>query len=318
MKSYIKTRTVQSIVRDIKKEKIILDTGIQRKQDQWDRKKKSLLILSSIQGIIIPGIFAKEIAKEKNDFIWEILDGKQRLTVLYSFLNDRFRLDKSYPEEYAAKKFSELDEEVQNTIKNTEITINIYQELSEQETEDIFCRLNNGQQLSNDNLYRAHMGEELRSFVDEAVNKPFMAKVNFTKGQLRKSEDQGAVLAALALISEESVNDFSKKSIIKFIDDFKQHFDSGLCDKILEALDLLDKLIPEKHRNLKKVSLPMIISNAVPCLGDDKKQKAYAKNLNKFLDEYETREEYLELCKNSTASGQNVAKRNAYFYEMIK
>lgn len=42
MKSYIKTRTVQSIVRDIKKGKIILETGIQRKQDQWDRKKKSL------------------------------------------------------------------------------------------------------------------------------------------------------------------------------------------------------------------------------------------------------------------------------------
>ena len=318
MKSYIKTRTVQSIVRDIKKEKIILDTGIQRKQDQWDRKKKSLLILSAIQGIIIPGIFAKEVAKEKNDFIWEILDGKQRLTVLYSFLNDGFRLDKSYPEEYAAKKFSELDEEVQNTIKNAEITINIYQELNEQETEDIFCRLNNGQQLSNDNLYRAHMGEELRSFVDEAVNKPFMNKVNFTKGQLRKSEDQGAVLAALALIADESVNDFSKKSIIKFIDDFKQHFDKGLCDKILEALDLLDKVIPEKHKNLKKVSLPMIISNAVLCLKDDKKQKAYAKNLNKFLDEYETREEYLELCKSGTASGQNVSKRKSYFYEMTK
>ena len=63
MKSYIKTRTVQSIVRDIKKGKIILETGIQRKQDQWDRKKKSLLILSAIQEIIIPGIFAKETAR---------------------------------------------------------------------------------------------------------------------------------------------------------------------------------------------------------------------------------------------------------------
>lgn len=318
MKSYIKTRTVQSIIRDIKKGKIILETGIQRKQDQWDRKKKSLLILSSIQGIIIPGIFAKEIAKEKNDFVWEILDGKQRLTVLYSFLNDEFRLDKSISEEYVGKKFSELEEEVQNTIKNTEITINIYQELSEQETEDIFCRLNNGQQLSNDNLYRAHMGEELRSFVDEAANKPFMEKVNFSKGQLRKSEDQGTIIAALALISNESINDFSKKSIIKFIDNYKQNFDKGLCDKILAALDLLDKMIPEKHKNLKKVSLPMIISNAALCLEDDKKQKAYAKNLTKFLDEYETREEYLELCKNSTASGQNVAKRNAYFNNMIK
>ena len=240
MKNYIKTRTVQSITRDIKKGKIILDTGIQRKQDQWDRRKKSLLILSAIQEIIIQGIFAKETMNEKNEIVWEILDGKQRLTVLTAFLNDEFRLDKSYADEYAGKTFSELDDEVQNTIKNAEITINVYQDLDEQETEDIFCRLNNGQQLSNDNLYRAHMGADLRKFVDEARNKPFMEKVNFTKGQLRKSEDQGVILAALALISDECVSDLSKKSIIQFIDDFKQNFDSELCDKILESLDLLE------------------------------------------------------------------------------
>ena len=318
MKSYIKTRTVQSVVRDIKKGKIIVDTGIQRKQDQWDQKRKSLLILSAIQGIIIPGLFAKETVNEKNEVIWEILDGKQRVTIFTAFLSDEFKLDKSYADEYANKKFSELDEDTQNTIKNTEIVINIYQDISEQETEDIFCRLNNGQQLSNDNLYRAHMGADLRKFVDEARNKPFMEKVNFTKGQLRKSEDQGVVLAALALISDEAVNDLSKKSIIQFIDDFKQNFDSELCDKILEALDLLDEMIPDKHKNLKKVSLPMIIANAALCLEDDTKQKSYGDNLNTFLDDYENREEYLEFCKTTTASSQNVTKRNLYFYNMIE
>ena len=99
MKSYNKTRTIQSLTRDIKKNIIVSDTSIQRKEDQWDRKKKSLLILSGIQGIIIPGIFAKETINEKGKAIWEILDGKQRLTTLNSFLNDEFKLDKSLPEE---------------------------------------------------------------------------------------------------------------------------------------------------------------------------------------------------------------------------
>ncbi|MCM1221496.1 MAG: hypothetical protein NC548_44160 [Lachnospiraceae bacterium] len=243
---------------------------------------------------------------------------KTEATVLNAFLNDEFRLDKTYAEEYAGKKFSELDEDIQNTIKNTEITINIYQELTEQETEDVFCRLNNGQQLYNDNIYRAHMGAGLRDFVDEAVNKPFMEKVNLTKGQLRKSEDQGVILAALALISDESVNDLSKKSIIQFIDDFKQRYDKELCDRILKSLDALDEAIPKKHKNLKKVSLPMIIANEARCLEDDKKQKRYARKLNAFLDDYENREDYLELCKTSTASSQNVSRRNDYFYEMTK
>lgn len=318
MKSYIKTRTVQSITRDIKKEKIILDTSIQRSADQWDKRKKSLLVLSAVQGIIIPGVFAKETVNENNEIVWEILDGKQRLTVLASFLNDEFSLDKSYSDEYAGKTYSELEEEVQNIIKNTEITINVYQDLSEQETEDIFCRLNNGQQLSNDNIYRAHMGSALRAFVDEATSKPFMEKVNFTRGQIRRSEDQGVILSALALISDQGINDFTKKSILKFIEEFKKDFDNEMCDIILESLDLLDKIIPAKHKNLKKVSIATIIANAALCLKDKQKQENYEKNLNKFLDEYETRDDYLKLCKTSTTSSQNVADRNGYFYKMTE
>lgn len=318
MKNYNKTRTVQSLARDIKKGKIILDTSIQRKADQWDKKKKSLLVLSAIQGIIIPGIFAKEIATSGKDTIWEILDGKQRLTVLTAFLNDEFKLDKTYSEEFANKKFSELDEEIQHIIKNTEIVVNVYQDLNEEETEEVFCRLNNGQTLSNDNLYRAHMGNGLRKFIDEALEKPFMDKVNLSKGQLRKSEDEGVILAALALASSEVVNDLSKKSMLNFIDDFKANFEQEACDEVLAALDLLDEIIEEKHKNLKKISLPMIISNAVHCLEDDSRKQTYANNLNEFLDDYENRDDYLQYCKTSTSSKENVCKRIDYFFEMTK
>ena len=236
------------------------------------------------------------------------------------FCTHSWRMNSNWinPEEYADKRFSELDEDIQNTIKNTEIVINVYQDLNEQETEDIFCRLNNGKPLSNDNIYRAHMGDKLRAFVDEAVQKPFMTKINFTKGQLRKSEDEGVVLAALALISDEAVNDLTKQSIIKFIDDFKCNFQQDQCDEILASLDWLDEVIPEKHKNLKKVSMPMIISSAAVCLNDDSKKKLYAEKLTVFLDEYEAREEYLELCKTSTSSATNVCKRIYYFDAMTR
>ena len=97
-----------------------------------------------------------------------------------------------------------------------------------------------------------------------------------------------------------------------------KRYDQELCDIILASLDALDEAIPEKHKNLKKVSVPMIIANEALCLKDSKKQKTYADNLNAFLDDYENRADYLELCKTSTASSQNVGKRNSYFYEMTK
>ncbi len=314
MKSYNKTRTVQALTRDIKKNKIVLDTSIQRKEDQWNRKKKSLLILSGIQGIIIPGIFAKETINEKNDTIWEVLDGKQRLTTLNSFLNDEFKLDKTLPEEYANKKFSELDEETQNTIKNIEIVVNVYQDITEQETEIIFCRLNNGQKLSNDNLLRAHMGPELRAFVDEAIEKPFMSKTALTNGQLKKSEDQGVVLAALSLIADCGTTDFSKDGLTAFVDEFKEDFNKENVQSILDALDWLDTVIEEKNKYLKKISLPMAIAIAADC--DESKKETYANNLKSFLEDYENRADYLQYCSKATTSISNVGGRLQYFKKM--
>lgn len=314
MKSYNKTRTVQALTRDIKKNKIVLDTSIQRKENQWNKKKKSLLILSGIQGIIIPGIFAKETLNEKNDTIWEVLDGKQRLTTLNSFLNDEFKLDKTLPEEYANKKFSELDEETQNTIKNIEIVVNVYQDITEQETEIIFCRLNNGQKLSNDNLLRAHMGPELRAFVDEAIEKPFMSKTALTNGQLKKSEDQGVVLAALSLIADCGTTDFSKDGLTAFVDEFKEDFNKENVQSILDALDWLDTVIEEKNKYLKKISLPMIVAIAADC--DESKKETYANNLKSFLEDYENRADYLQYCSKATTSISNVGGRLQYFKKM--
>lgn len=316
MKSYNKTRTVQALTRDIKKNKIVLDTSIQRKEDQWNKKKKSLLILSGIQGIIIPGIFAKETLNEKNDTIWEVLDGKQRLTTLNSFLNDEFKLDKTLPEEYANKKFSELDEETQSTIKNIEIVVNVYQDITEQETEIIFCRLNNGQKLSNDNLLRAHMGPELRAFVDEAIEKPFMSKTALTNGQLKKSEDQGVVLAALSLIADCGTTDFSKDGLTAFVDEFKEDFNKENVQSILDALDWLDTVIEEKNKYLKKISLPMIIAIAADC--DESKKETYANNLKSFLEDYENRADYLQYCSKATSSMANVSGRLEYFKKMAE
>ena len=316
MKSYSKTRTIQSLTRDIKKNKIVSDTSIQRKEDQWDRKKKSLLILSGIQGIIIPGIFAKETINEKGETIWEILDGKQRLTTLNSFLNGEFKLDKTLPEEYANKKFSELDEETQNTIKNIEIVVNVYQDITEEETEIIFCRLNNGQKLSNDNLYRAHMGKELRSFVDEAINKPFFEKTALTKGQLKKSEDQGVVLAALGLITNNGITEFSKNTMMTFVDNFKDNYNTDDTQKILDALDWLDTVVEEKNKYLKKISLPMITAVAAIC--DDNKKETYANNLKSFLEDYENRTDYLQYCGTATTNSANVTGRYEYFKKMME
>lgn len=317
MTSYMRNRGIAILVEEMKKNKIICDTSIQRKEDQWDRKKKSLLILSVIEGIIIPGIFVSESkleGKTKNNTLWEVLDGKQRLTTLKSFLEDGFKLDKSLDAEYANKRFSELDEETQSLIKAAEIPIYVYQDLSEEDTERIFCRLNNGQKLSNDNLIRAHMGSELRTFVDTAINKPFiMEKTAMTKGQIKKSEDQGVILGALVLVVNGPI-DFKKDSLMAFTDDFRSNYDEAATQKVLSALDWLDSIFEERNKYLKKISLPMIIAVAATC--EDDKKEQFKNNLKNFLNDYTTKEDYLQYCGKGTSSLANVTGRYNYFKNM--
>ena len=194
--------------------------------------------------------------------------------------------------------------------------MNVYQDITEQETEIIFCRLNNGQKLSNDNLLRAHMGPELRAFVDEAIEKPFMIKTALTNGQLKKSEDQGVVLAALSLIADCGTTDFSKDGLTAFVDEFKEDFNKENVQSILDALDWLDTVIEEKNKYLKKISLPMIIAVASIC--DDNSKQKFANNLNAFLTDYENREDYLQYCSKATSSAANVTGRLEYFKKMME
>lgn len=64
--------------------------------------------------------------------------------------------------------------------------------------------------------------------------------------------------------------------------------------------------------------MPRIISTAALCIKDDDKRKIYEKKLNTFLDEYETRTEFSDLCKTSASSVSNVYRRIYYFDNMTR
>ena len=56
----------------------------------WKTKQKSELIESILMGIPLPLIYVKEDEKG----VYLIVDGKQRLSTLFSFINNEFALDK--------------------------------------------------------------------------------------------------------------------------------------------------------------------------------------------------------------------------------
>ncbi len=82
-----------------------LDESFQRNGGIWSKKDKSLLIESVILNIPIPSIYLSE--DKEGTLI--VIDGRQRLSTLFDYMDDKFRLSGlSIMSELNGKKFSQL------------------------------------------------------------------------------------------------------------------------------------------------------------------------------------------------------------------
>ena len=110
-----------------------MDHVIQRQSGQWDgdKLKKSLLIHSILANYPVPPIYClKEPLDEKN-FSYSILDGKQRLSAAFDYIDGRYPLDVETPSvviddvtyELGSKYFTDLDTECQQELLRFKFTI---------------------------------------------------------------------------------------------------------------------------------------------------------------------------------------------------
>ena len=99
---------------------------IQRKSEMWSLEQKSLLIHSMLANFPIPNVYVLREDSEQLDekgkpiFNFSVLDGKQRLTNVISFVNGDYPLSDKIPDvkiedevySIASKYFTDLDEAV--------------------------------------------------------------------------------------------------------------------------------------------------------------------------------------------------------------
>ena len=110
------TWSIVEIFQKIRDSKLIVDTDYQR-NIIWDIDKKTSFIESLFMEIMIPPIYVVEVPGD--DFLsentYEVVDGKQRLSTITEFLNDRLVLkEKSleyYRDIFGGKSFLSIRED---------------------------------------------------------------------------------------------------------------------------------------------------------------------------------------------------------------
>lgn len=154
------TWTCKQIVKMIDKETISFKNVVQR-SFVWEKHRMSELIWSIIMGYPIPPVYSERGGNENDKVkVYDVLDGQQRCTTIYKYVTDEFALTDLKPIPYldeegnecemdiSGKKFSELEEELQDIIKDATITVKYFDNLEQHQKAEMFRRLNNGKPLS--------------------------------------------------------------------------------------------------------------------------------------------------------------------------
>ena len=156
--------TAKTLTNQMNKGKVNFDNAVQRGL-VWDNGKKSLLIHSMLYGYAIPAMY---FTRDENG-VYDSLDGKQRSNAISGFLNGDYALSADIPavmddegntEDFSGMTFDQLPEWAQDRIKDYNLTIYYYEDMTEDEVREFFQA---AQQRQASVLYRVDQSKHDKS-----------------------------------------------------------------------------------------------------------------------------------------------------------
>ena len=189
---------VRSLYEKEKRGRLVLQPDFQR-QYVWDRKKASRLVESVLLRVPLPIVYLSEQPDGKE----YVIDGQQRLTSLFSFVDGRFPNGEPFKligltayKELNKKGFTELSEEFQNRIQDYNLrTVTLLKQSDADLKFEIFERLNTGSEPLKDMELRncVYRGPYIALLTELAAEPDFRALLGLA-GRDKRMRDVELVL----------------------------------------------------------------------------------------------------------------------------
>lgn len=277
--------TVRNYMEMLDHGEVRFDYPIQRSGDQWTQEQASLLMHSYLANYPVPAVlvlaeketFDNEEGEEETRTMFNVIDGKQRLTNTEKFVKGEFRLHENTPTvkvrgkqiEIAGKYFSELSPSLQESLLSTSLECTRVEDATDEEIEDIFFRLQNGTPLTKQQQGKAGMGKEwAQRFNDVRKHPAFIHNIRFTPLQIRKADDEMTLIQTMMMMDEKhDLKSISSNHAFEYALKFKEDKErlEPIFNKVIEGLDYIHEAfgnVIEKYL-LKKIHLPMAIMTAL-------------------------------------------------------
>ena len=180
------TLHIKRLVEDRKE--LIIDPDFQR-GNVWAKKQGAELVESILMGLPIPVMYLFEMRDGKK----QVVDGRQRISAILDFLNDKLVLkDLKILPEYNDCKFSDLDAKMQGIFEDSQMYFYIIQPPTPERVKyDIFDRVNRGgTRLTNQEMRNAlYRGKSTRLISELSKTEEFLRATGHGISPKRKKDN---------------------------------------------------------------------------------------------------------------------------------
>lgn len=178
------------------RKELIIDPDFQR-NEVWNSKQSAELVESILMGIPIPTIYLFEM----KDGTKQVVDGRQRISAILNFLNNKLGLkDLKILPQCNGKRFSGLDSKMQGIFEDYQLSFYIIQPPTPERVKyDIFDRVNRGgTRLTNQEMRNALYKGRSTVLLKELASSPSFLDATGRGISNKRMKDQYIILRSIA------------------------------------------------------------------------------------------------------------------------
>jgi hypothetical protein len=212
-----------------------------QRQKVWDAKKKRKLVDTILRGWKLPKFYFQKTRDNPDEF--EVVDGQQRLSAIWEFLDGDLTLDAEQSKQFGGSTYAELPEHLSDFFDDYEIEYDEITNASDEELKEFFQRLQEGLPLtSSEKLNSIH--SNLRDFCVTASQHPFFTETTVISDKRYAHFD---IVAKVATIEIEGIESGLRFQDVKDVFEANAAFSdkSAASKRIIHALEFLYKQFPE-------------------------------------------------------------------------
>ena len=218
----------------------------------WSKAQQALLIDSILRGFDIPKIFLRK-RSEGSPQLFDVIDGKQRLTAIWRFVADDFSLSaKSDPfpniGNLSGMRWSDLPDKAKDRLQFANMTISKIEDATDDEIHELFIRLQKGEPLRAAEKRNAVDGP-IRDFVANVLaNHPLWPKTGIRQSRFGWHEHSAIILALVRSRGPTGLKGADLQELYE-VDDFDPRGeDASLTIELLDTLEMIADASEERIR----------------------------------------------------------------------